>query len=362
MQALTIRRVFPLLVAVGAGCLVVAAGGCGPSPATPSASSSACGDYFDAIYSSGCQPNFPALELARDRGRFLTLCDAELALPGVGVSSAQLESCAKALASAGICIGGTSSLPSECQNFDSGTQASGAACFTGSQCESGNCNTSPPDGGAATSACGFCTIPLAVGQSCGMTSNANCGMGSVCSGTTATCQVVVYGDVGATCGTDAALCSDGLYCDLTTMQCASAKPAGSACTMTAGECASPLVCLATTNACGSPGRSGAPCMSTEDCAPGFDCATMNQCVAITYAAAGQPCGGAVQCLVGSCTGDGSSDVCPTVIPDGQPCAAQVLVSVGPDASASALAATPTTCDVFADCENGVCTLVPPTCQ
>lgn len=345
----SLRGVLVPLVAIGASCLGLTAGGCGPS-STPT--STACGAYFDALYGSHCDPNRAASEAARDRGRFVTLCDADLALTGIATSASQLESCANALTAAGICLlEGTSSLPTQCQGLNSGTLGSGADCFSGSQCQSGNCLLTADGGAVAT--CGSCTAPIAVGQPC-TASGGNCGMGSVCSDTTMTCQVVVHGNVGAACGSNVALCSDGLYCDPTTLVCASAKSAGSSCTMIQGECASPLVCLSTTNACGNPGAAGAACMISPDCAPGFDCGTSNQCAAVTYAAAGEPCGGSLHCLVGSCTGIGTSLVCPTVVADGLGCSL---------ASGSASSgATPTTCDTFASCDNGVCTLAPPTCH
>jgi hypothetical protein len=350
---LSFRRLAMPSVAVGASWLVFTSGGCS-SPSSTSAPSSVCGDVFELAYGPTCDPTRPASEVARDRSRYLTLCEAELTLPGVGISSAQLESCANALRSSGNCLlSGNASTPTECQSLNWGTLASGAACSSGSQCESGNCNTASDAGLVGTSQCGSCTAPIALGGVCGADAGAGnagfgCAMASACNAISMTCQVITYGDVGATCGTNVAACGDGLYCDPTTELCTTPKPSGSACGM-GQECASPLVCLAATNTCGSPGGNGASCESAGDCAPGFDCGPMSQCVAISYAAAGQPCGGAVHCLVGSCAGNGSSNVCPTIIPDGQSC------TVGSTSSA-------TTCDIFANCMNGVCTLVPPTCH
>lgn len=377
MRALFVglRRVLAPLVAIGAGFTVVGAGGCGPS--STSASSDACGGYFDAILGTSCDPTRPSSERARERGRFLTVCEAELALPGEGALAGQIEACTKALTSTGTCLlsneNGGPATPNECQGLNSGTLGAGAGCSSSSQCQSGNCNIT-----SVSATCGSCTVPIAIGQACGLSAGSfDCGMGSVCAQTSMTCELPVYGSAGATCGTEGALCADGFYCDPTTDLCARTKPAGSSCAMNQGECASSLVCLGTTNQCGSPGQSGASCTSGGDCAPGFDCGTADQCVAISYAAAGQPCGGPVHCLVGSCTGNGSGDVCPTIISDGQSCPqGQPIVSVSElDASPSPLtaaeadasplmgpAAAPTTCDLFADCVNGVCTLLPATCH
>lgn len=345
-----IRRVLVTftLTPIGTIGFVGATVGCGGAKSSASSTSDvtmACGNYFDAVYGSKCDPARPSSEVSRDRGRFLSLCEATLALPGLDTALTQLQSCVNVLNASGVCLlsaGTVGAEPLECRNLATGTLGGGAACSSAAQCQSADCVTTS-DGGT-TSTCGTCAVPIAVGQQCPTAAAGyGCVPGSACSTTSMTCQAIAYGDAGAECGTTTAFCDDGFYCDPTTQLCAANKGAGSACLR--GECALPLVCLGTTNLCGNAGGNGAPCAAVQDCAPGFGC-TGSTCAPVSYASAGQNCAG--MCLVGSCTSSGGApSTCPTVIPDGQSCT---------------LGSALTTCDMFANCTNGVCTLLPTTCN
>jgi hypothetical protein len=308
--------------------------------------SSACDDYFDAIYSTNCGigVTLPASELSRVKPRFEQLCASVIALPGVSVTTGNLEACAAAVKSSG-CGVFQSSQPGGACSFSAGAESSGAPCISGDQCQSGDCSAGSSSVDAGTSACGACGAVIGVGQAC----SGSCGMGETCvfSATGGTCQTVTYVGAGASCDSSATQCNSGLFCG-PSGKCAAPGPAGTACN-TAAQCQAPLVCPTATGpgTCQSPGQAGATCSGDEDCVSSLGCdVNAHTCGTPSWVSAGQPCSGNVRCLVGSCPYDSTAQMvngtCPTVIADGQPCTE--------DGSSTS------TCDTFAECLGGTCLL------
>jgi hypothetical protein len=274
------------------------------------------------------------------RQRYEQVCAHALALPGTNLTADQVSACVSAYGARG------------CRDFNAlsgcnvpGTLAGGASCATGTQCQSSSCSksSSSADGGSVTPACGTCDALIPDGQPCGGTARGQCSSASRCETATTPpfCAAVIVGDVGSSCSQ--APCKAGLFCNPTTMLCAFPGGAGAACTDTTG-CTYPLSCLGTppNQTCQSPQRAGAPCTIDSDCSSGLGCDPMaRQCGAIGWASSGQPCGGLVRCLVGNCSASMTSGQCPVVIADNQPCTSS---------TGSA------TCDTFASCINGTCTL------
>lgn len=309
-------------------------------------SSSACDDYFDAMFALGCPGTHvpPASDLAGMQSRFDTVCNAAISLPGSGITEASLEACVAAIKSGGCAVGAESSGPCA---FDTGTLSAGATCVSNWQCESGYCTTEEvaPDGGM--SACGTCKAAATAGQSCDATP---CGPGLVCTfGSTGTeaCVAMTSVGEGSACDVAGAQCNQGLYCNDGT--CAATLAAGALC-QSEDACTQPLVCpmqAGAASTCQGAGQLGAPCGGDQDCAASLAC-SQSRCATVTWVSAGQPCSDTAYCLVGDCPFNGTTaaGTCPTVIPDGQPCNAN----------------DPTqTCDTFASCIGGTCVLGEPTC-
>ena len=314
-----------------------ASGSDGSGDKSDGSTSTACRDYFDAVFGGGCNGSvLPADELTRQRARFVKVCEGELALPGQGLTQGALQACAIAVRSTGACRL-TDRATDACNLTVAGALGATAACFANSQCQSGSCAHQPQDGGAE-SACGSCKTASAIGQTCSPTSSCSAGAACDTTRTPPTCTALSFGDVGATCNAAGAICKTGLYCDANaTNRCLSPKGVGAACSDTS-QCVQPFVCDGAPRICQSPRPAGATCFG-EDCAAGLVCATQSThvCSAVSWAAEGQACGDTAQCLVGSCL----LFACPRVIPDGQPCDFN---------------STSTTCDAFAQCLNGTCTL------
>jgi hypothetical protein len=324
-------------------------GGSSSGSSSGGGATSACDDYFQAAFSGTCQGIAlpPPSEVARIQSRFDTLCNDALALPGVGLSSADLEACVAAVKSHGCSVLDESNGPCA---FETGSLGAGTACVTDAQCTSGACSAGIPlaDGGTA-SACGTCSAPVPVGEPC---DNGQCGAGEACSSNAngdATCFAITSVGAGATCNGDTTGCNQGLICNSSAV-CATPGGAGAACEEDQ-ECAAPLVCPSVngTATCQPVGAVGAPCVSASECQTGLTCASnsTHQCATATWVAAGQPCSDTILCLVGSCPENGSNTAtCPTVIPDGQACSEEDQTS---------------TCDWFANCTGGTCVLGYPSC-
>ncbi len=289
--------------------------------------SSACDDYFNAAFSGACPRNnlAPApSEIARVQSRFDKLCADALALPGVGITSASLEACVAAIQSTSCAV--LDDQYGAC-SFTSGSLAAGASCLTDAQCGTGDCSAGvqAPDGGITV--CGVCSaaVPLggscANGQSCGP--NAMCNFGAMAD---ETCVAVVSVGEGGACNSAFDRCNSGLQCNSSGV-CAVPEGPGAAC-RSDWDCAPPLACPAPAagpSTCQPEGAVGAPCYDAAECTSGLHCdLTSYQCTSVTWVAAGQPCnGGSLSCLVGGCSmasPEGTeTGTCPTVIPDGQPC-------------------------------------------
>jgi hypothetical protein len=307
---------------------------------------SACDDYFQAEFAGSCPGTVtpPASEVARIQARFDTLCAEALALPGVGITSSGLESCVSAIKSTSC---GVLNVPHGACSFDTGSLAAGGSCVTDSQCQTGDCSAGveSPDGGIQT--CGVCSAPVPVGGSCA--NGGSCGPHAICNYASTgaqTCVAITQVAAGGACNTAEEQCNPGLACNASGV-CAAPGPAGTPCE-SAQSCEAPLVCPIVgggPSTCQAASAAGGPCGSAVDCALGLSCDfSTHQCTSVSWVAAGQACnGGSLLCLVGYCPSGntGTSATCPTIIPDGQPC--------NPTDTTSS-------CDTFAQCTGGVCTL------
>jgi len=319
-----------------------------------SSDTNACDDYFQAYFGGSCNSVLPpASEVSRVQGRFATLCAAALALPGSSVTSASLEACASAVKSGGCPVLDQAEGPC---SFGTGSLPSGSSCFTGGQCQGGDCSANTHGADGSVSLCGTCSTLPAVGQPC---PSGQCAKGASCSssnGGASSCVAVTQVGVGASCVVTTGAfveCDAGLYCDQLTEKCTATGGAGSAC-MQGDACTSPLVCppaaQGASSTCQSPGAAGAACGGDQDCGSSLGCdQTTRQCGSVTWVSAGQACSDNVRCLVGSCSSGGGTagGTCPTVIADGQPCNLN-------DSSS--------TCDTVASCEGGTCVLGYPSCS
>ncbi len=339
---------FACAVSLALACSGKTAGGDGDGGGGGSSGggASACDDYFKAAFSGACPGTLepPPSEIARVQSRFDTLCAEALALPGVGITSANLEACVAAIQSTSCAV-----LDDEygACSFTSGSLGEGASCVTNAQCGTGACSAGVQASDGGTTVCGVCSAAVPLGGSC--TNGQSCGPDAICNyGAMGdqTCVAVVNVGEGGACNTAFERCNSGLQCNSSGV-CAAPGDAGAACQSDL-QCAAPLVCPSVNGAastCQPAGPVGAPCNSAVECTSGLGCDfTSHQCTSVTWVAAGQPCnGGSISCLVGSCPAGnpGANGNCPTVIPDGQPC--------NPTDGT-------TTCDTFAQCTQGVCVL------
>src|ERR1019366_1021367 len=94
----------------------------------------ACVHYYQATYIRCLGPVLPASEGARVQARFVQVCENDMALPGSGMSPANVEACASAL-DLWPCVNGGP--PQACYFY--GSLGGGAACNEGLQCQSGWC-------------------------------------------------------------------------------------------------------------------------------------------------------------------------------------------------------------------------------
>jgi hypothetical protein len=305
-----------------------------------SADPSACDQYFDAVYTTGCAgPTLPSDELARIRARFEKACPANLSLPGVGTTASGLEACARAIRALGC--GG---LKADVCTFGLGTLAPNEPCVSDSQCQSGACLGVPAaDGG--TQGCPVCapfdtSCPNgAQGTVCGpdMTCIANPTTGA------GSCVAITYADAGEKCDWVQTLCKAGLICNGATSICSSPGALGAPCG-DAWDCGGSLVCPAAPSTCQNPEQAGTVCTTDQDCAPGLGCGglPMQTCMSVTWVEPGQACDVDQRCVIGSCQiGNAIRGVCPRPIPDGQPCNPNNPL-----------------CDTFAQCVGGTCQLEP----
>jgi hypothetical protein len=324
----------------GAGLALAVSAACGGNTVSPSDAGpdggSVCDAYFDAYTTLlAC---YEAPLSAADRtlvlARFEQLCETQLNVPGSALTPSSLEACDEALRD--FPCGG--SVPAACAT-PTGARAAGASCFEGEQCVSAQCDT--PGVGSSSSICGTCDATLAVGTPCGAGAADACAPGSVCDVTVTppVCTPTTYGASGAPCDLYAALCDVGLVCSRATMTCAPPGAFGAACRVNT-DCANGTACVASICAASS---IGAPCTDAASCPVGTFCdAASRTCAAETWVSAGGVCGENAYCLVGTCPipSGSTTGICPTIIADGQPCPAD----------------NTTTCDIYAECVDGVCAI------
>jgi hypothetical protein len=346
---MTPRRPTTQLAAL-VGCLAMSA--CRSSQTTSSLA--ACDHIFDVLYVQCAQAMPPADAIAHWRQRYEQVCQRGLALPGLGVTPEQLSACATQVAADGCRISGELNA---C--LKPGRLGGDASCSNSLQCQSNSCSKpylfNPDSGTSSMLACGSCDPAIPVGQPCGRSVPGQCTPGSQCdfvSGTAASCVAVSAGTIGAPCNSGAGLstCKPGLHCDPYYRTCRAPGGAGAQCLLDPAACAYPLTCLAgpqgtpaSASTCQNPEEAGAPCHQDSDCMKGLVCdSASGGCAPATWAGSGQPCSATARCLVGTCPTGSASNRCPVVIADGQPCSSQ----------------NPTggTCDAFASCVNGVCSL------
>ncbi len=358
MKSIVVASVTASLVAFAVvACSSGSSGGGGSGGA-----GGACGAYFDsyAAYTKQCG----AVNFINSRDRWLTYCQLLVNAPGASGADGAINQCAQDV-SAATSTCSPASKSTACSTF-MGSLTAGAACGASVQCASSYCKVpSVQSSGTTATACGVCADKIAIGQPCNQEMGDTCVKGAICSqassGTgSGTCKAQIVNDVGGAClGTDNATCKDDLRCDYTTKKCTALVAAGGTC-KSDPDCATTLVCGSNLT-CAQPMAEGAACTVPVDgfaptgCARNATCSsTTKTCTSSTLVDAGGVCDYATKhyCRVGSCNtsvGDAGSSgpptgICPTIIADGQACNAT---------------AKDTTCDAYADCIGGKCTLFDP---
>jgi hypothetical protein len=329
---------------VSSTVLALACGGQTAGGGGAGGGSGGCDGLFDVLVKCTLPSSYPADELSRLRGRWSTLCSSLVALPGEGVTTGAIDACIGDVNANGC---GAINSPSGACQFTSGSLPGGSTCESDSQCQSGTCDLTGGDAGFTI--CGSCFPQSGIGQAC---QGRSCGAGAACvytGGNGSTCVAVTVSGAGGACDGEGKQCEAGLVCNTASHVCASPGAAGAPCAFDV-DCASGLVCPPSSTGgaarCASPGQAGARCGLDSQCSTGLGCdANAGTCAQVTYVGAGQPCTGTTRCLVGTCPvivspgGGTGSGTCPPVVADGQPCN---------DATG--------TCDTFANCNHGVCTL------
>jgi hypothetical protein len=306
-------------------------------------SAAACEQSFDAyIAAQACSFPLPSSEVTRLRPRFLTDCEALLALPGIGVTASEIATCSAATL-ASPCIPPT--LPT-CAFTTPGRLGNGSSCIVGSQCTSTSCaiGASPDGRQPIAPSCGACAATIPTGGLCdggGCTSDAVCTYDSDAG--TSICSPFTYVGAGVYCADGMSICNPGLVCGQYSQVCTAPGGPGDRCAYAANECEAGLVCPAAecvqVFADASCGRN--PQLPSAECDPGLYCdGSSFTCVPRLWAMPGESCDSAA-CLVGACDETSSTtSVCPAVVQDGDPCPT--------DSTA--------TCDTFSICDGTVCRL------
>lgn len=365
------KRLFFSLISIS---LVAASmGACSSSSSGPSAAGDSgtgavdnCAAYAAATnaYNVKCTGGVDTAHVSANNARFTTFCDALEKLDGISPTFDSAIAACAAKINAADCNTGIDQIPECGSGIPNGTLDVGAPCASGLQCASGGCSAGlqGDDGGSST--CGTCQAPVADGADC---SAAPCVAGDACTlgfdgqNLTETCtKVNPPAADGASCTADSD-CSGPDHCnyataDATTGTCAAPAAAGGSCSANQ-NCAASLVCTGgDTQVCTAAVAVGGACTASTDCVVGAGCDSTSKCAALTYAAPGGACDGNTGlCSQGTCNvpssggGDAgpATGTCPKIIPDGQAC---------DDSDASQ------TCDDYAGCLNGVCVLVPATCN
>ncbi len=271
-----------------------------------------------------------------DKDRYLATCQAQLDLPGSGVTAEWADTCFSAQEKADC---GSSDVP-ECEE-QKGDVADGEACSSDIQCASGDCNNVDfADDGTIT--CGTCDKSKSSSSSSASPTVKEEGE---------TCLVV------SETSTKYEDCAEGLYCDtLDTKECKALIANGKACespsSCESGRCSK--------GKCADKGDVGDSCEIASggysyDCRSGLGCdPDSSKCAAKTYADPGEDCDGIlVDCLKGYCDSTSTLDpktetyvttgTCSKVLKDGASCDSSNISSQ--------------TCDDYARCVGGKCRLL-----
>ncbi len=324
---------------LGVGCSDGGSGGgsgFNPSTAPPIAQADYCASKAN-VYCGIVLPCCQAVGYPTDRGKCQ---DAMLASCQSEVSTKTAAGRAYDARAAGVCLGGLPSVTTGCKESanDPAATAIGDACdriWVGAVPIGGTCASStdcaaasdgstvycsapatPGDGGTSG---GKCTVqPVAkLGEACGTNTDAgatyvSCVTGLSClyvagAGVPGSSHCVQLGDVGAQCHTGSD-CKSALYCDSTTLKCASPAPVGAACAPNdTSSCATGGYCDQTAKKCVALPGAGAPCatFAYPQCAADSSCdATSKLCVA--KKGNGQACSTSSECLSGYCGGTATS--------------------------------------------------------
>lgn len=258
------------MLAVFAGCSSSSSKGFNPTDGGTSGDGSgggltamqACADYAKATCTQAntCTPFTTAINFGDEatcESRSILGCMPLFGIHGSSLTPGALDACAQAVMGETCDQYLDNHQPSAC-NFQ-GTLAAGAACGSGSQCQSGYCKIGISDAGAGLP-CGSCATR------------------------------------GTACATDNDCASDQLCAG---GQCVTPVSPPGMCNNALKICERTRVCLgeqgsdAGVGSCGQPGGAGAPCQDSTDCAGGNGilCDVAHQmCVAAAKATTGQMCG------------------------------------------------------------------------
>lgn len=254
----------------------------------------ACNDFATAVCGrlQACAP-FGIQTLYGDQAtcvqRTALACSPSLGASGSQITAAQMDACAQAIGAETCDQALDNAQPAAC-NLP-GMLASGAACGSDAQCQSGHCKIAMPG-----TVCGTCAPRAAAGGSCGV--DLDCAAGLVCAPSGS--------GKGGTCATPGA--------------------AGASCSATQ-PCLRTLTCLNGT--CQTPLSAGATCTSPTDCngGQGLYCDPQSKtCKQQQTATAGQPCldvnGTLTACTANAFCLDadgGPEGTCHPTAADGNPC-------------------------------------------
>jgi len=254
----------------------------------------ACNDFATAVCGrlQACAP-FSIQTIYGDQAtcvqRTALGCSPSLGASGSQITAAQMDACAQALGAETCDQALDNAQPAACNV--PGTLASGAACGSDAQCQSGHCKLSMPG-----TVCGTCAPRAAAGGSCG--ADGDCAAGLVCAPSSS--------GKGGTCATPA--------------------EAGASCSATQ-PCVRTLACIG--GKCQTPVGPNGACSAATDCdlAQGLYCDPQSKtCKQTQTATAGQPClfvnGTLTACTASaSCVpvDGGTEGTCHPTAADGNPC-------------------------------------------
>jgi hypothetical protein len=141
---------------IGLFATVFAVSCCGASNSGSDAAkaTSTCQGYVNAAIKLQCSTGPLAIQVVSPE-RLLQACGELLTLPGITLTSAELDACANAAGDAGC---GQNEAELAACTF-TGSLPEGSGCNDGSQCASGECSASFPD-------CGACVATIPEGAPC----------------------------------------------------------------------------------------------------------------------------------------------------------------------------------------------------